>query len=151
MIVMRRLFSSIPGKLEYKVVTKRIDSSLGSLSRCKSAVLSIDTTSKGSQDLFNPAELLLASLSACMLKGIERVAPLLNFSYEGVEIVITGVRQDSPPKMERIEYLIVVDTNEPEARLALLHTNIKKYGTVFNTVQPGVASFSGVVMKRASG
>ena len=45
-----------------------------------------------------------------------------------------GIRQDVPPQMERIDYEIVVDTDEPDRRLELLHDNVKKYGTVFNTV-----------------
>jgi acetyl-CoA carboxylase carboxyltransferase component len=32
---------------------------------------------------------------------------------------------------------IVVDTDEPDRRLDLLHDNVRKYGTVFNTVAPG--------------
>jgi hypothetical protein len=39
--------------------------------------------------------------------------------------------------MESIEYEIVVDTEEPDRRLTLLHDNVRKYGTVFNTVAPG--------------
>jgi len=39
--------------------------------------------------------------------------------------------------MSRIEYEITVDTDESNHRLALLHDNVRKYGTVFNTVAPG--------------
>jgi len=76
-------------------------------------------------------------LSACMLKGIERVVPMLKFQLRGVEVRVHGVRQDVPPRMESIEYEVIVDTDEPDHRLALLHENVKKYGTVFNTVAPG--------------
>jgi len=41
---------------------------------------------------FNPAELLLAALSACMLKSIERVMPILKFELRGVEVRVHGVR-----------------------------------------------------------
>mgnify|MGYP006138668345 FL=1 len=58
-----------------------------------------------------------------------------------------GVRQDVPPKLESIRYEIVVDTDESDHRLALLHENVRKYGTVFNTVAPGT-SISGT-MRRA--
>ena len=40
-------------------------------------------------------------------------------------------------KMESIRYRIIVDTEETDDRLRLLHENIKKYGTVFNTIAPG--------------
>jgi len=50
---------------------------------------------------------------------------------------VDGVRQDVPPKMESITYEIIVDSDESEKRLELLHDNVKKYGTVFNTILPG--------------
>jgi uncharacterized OsmC-like protein len=123
-------------KLHFHVESRRVDAH-GSLARCKNAEIALDTDLAGNPDAFNPAELLLAALSACMIKGIERVMPILNFSLRGVEVRVHGVRQDVPPKMESIDYEIIVDTDEPERRLELLHENVKRYGTVFNTVAPG--------------
>ena len=125
-------------KMTFNVTSHRIDEH-GSVARCKQAEIPLDTDLAGNLNAFNPAELLLAALSACMIKGIERVTPILQFSLKGVEIHIHGVRQDVPPKMESIEYEIVVDTDESDQRLELLHENVKKYGTVFNTVAPGTA------------
>jgi uncharacterized OsmC-like protein len=125
-----------PLKLKYQVTARRVDAH-GGLAQCKDAKIILDTDLKGRPDAFNPAELLLAALSACMIKGIERVMPILKFQLRGVEIRINGVRQDSPPRMERIDYEIIVDTDEADHRLDLLHNNVKKYGTVFNTVAPG--------------
>ena len=123
-------------KMSFHVESRRVDAH-GSLARCKNAEIALDTDLAGNPDAFNPAELLLAALSACMIKGIERVTPILKFSLRGVEVRVNGVRQDVPPKMESIDYEIVVDTDEPERRLELLHENVKRYGTVFNTVAPG--------------
>jgi uncharacterized OsmC-like protein len=122
--------------MTFHVESLRIDSH-GSESKCKNAQISLDTDMAGNPDAFNPAELLLAALSACMIKGIERVTPMLGFSIRGVEVKIDGVRQDVPPKMESITYEIIVDTDEPDGRLELLHDNVKRFGTVFNTVAPG--------------
>lgn len=36
--------------------------------------------------------------------------------------------------MIRIDYDIVVDTDEPDARLDLLHHNLQKNGTIMNTL-----------------
>ena len=102
-------------KLEFFVTARRVDAS-GSLATCKDATLTLDTALAGRRDALNPAELLLAALSACMIKGIERVVPMLKFSLRGVEIRVHGVRQDVPPRMERIDYEIVVDTDEPDRR-----------------------------------
>ena len=62
----------------------------------------MDTDLAGNVDSFNPAQLLLAALAAYMIKGIERVAPLLGFSLRGVTVEVDGVRQDVPPRMESI-------------------------------------------------
>ena len=119
--------------LEYNVVAKRQDAH-GSLARCKDAEITLDTDVKGRPDAFNPAELFLAAIAACMIKGIERVAPMLHFQFRGVEVRLHGVRQDSPPFMSSITYDLIVDTDEDDHRLDLLHQNVRKYGTISNTV-----------------
>ena len=119
--------------LEYKVNAKRTDAH-GSVAHCKDADLILDTDVSGRPDAFNPAELFLAAVAACMLKGIERVMPMLKFNLRGVEVKLHGVRQDAPPKMISIDYELIVDTDEPDHRLELLHTNVRKYGTISNTV-----------------
>ena|SRR6478672_4793210 len=119
--------------LEYDVVAERTDDH-GSVARCKDAVIILDTDIKGRPDVFNPAELLLAAIAACMIKGIERVAPMIHFQFRGVEVRLHGVRQDSPPFMSSISYDLIVDTDEDDRRLDLLHQNVRKYGTISNTV-----------------
>ena len=123
--------------LEYDVVAKRIDSH-GSSARCKDADIVLDTDVKGRTDAFNPAELLLAAVGACMIKGIERIAPMNHFKYRGVEVRLHGVRQDSPPFMASITYEMIVDTDEDNRRLALMHHNVRKYGTVSNTIAAAI-------------
>lgn len=119
--------------LNYTVNARRVDAH-GSVATCKSASLVIDTDLSGRVDAFNPAELFLASIAACMLKGIERVVPMIKFDLRGVEARLTGVRQDAPPKIVSVSYELIVDSGESEQRLELLHTNVRKYGTIFNTV-----------------
>lgn len=135
-----------PTKMRFHVETQRVDSHR-SVSHCKRATIDLDTDLAGNPDAFNPAELLLAALTACMVKGIERVTPILKFQLRGVEVKVDGVRQDVPPKMESIRYEIIVDTDESDQRLNLLHENVKKYGTVFNTVAPGT-DLAGVMVRK---
>ena len=50
--------------------------------------------------------------------------------------------------MERpTDYEPDLDTDEPDRRLELLHDNVRKYGTVFNTVSPGT-QLNGVLQRR---
>jgi uncharacterized OsmC-like protein len=119
--------------LEYRVTAQRLDAH-GSLARCKRAEIMLDTDVTGRIDAFNPAELLLAAVAACMIKGIERVTPMLEFKMRGAKVSLHAVRQDAPPRIISIDYELVVDTDEDDHRLELLHTNIRKYGTISNTI-----------------
>ena len=119
--------------LEYHVTADRIDAH-GSEAQAKEAVIILDTDLKGRIDAFNPAEIFLASIAACMLKGIERVTPILEFDLRGAAVRLKGVRQDAPPKMISVSYELIIDTDENDHRLDLLHKNVRKFGTIFNTV-----------------
>ena len=131
--------------LEYHVSAKRLDSH-GSEARAKQAVVTLDTDIKGRSDALNPAELLLASLAACIIKGIERVMPMLHFRLQGVNVKLHGIREDAPPRMASIDYEIAVDTDEDDRRLELLHTNVRKYGTVSNTLA-GTVELRGTIRR----
>jgi uncharacterized OsmC-like protein len=133
-------------KLEYRVSAERIDAH-GSTAHAKEAAITLDTDVAGRTDAFNPAELLLASLAACMIKGAERVTPMLHFTWKGMEVRLHGIRQDAPPKMISIDYEIIVDTDEDDRRLELLHSNIRKYGTISNTLS-GAVDLKGSIRKK---
>jgi len=132
-------------KMTFSVRARRTDAH-GGEATCKSASITLDTDLAGRVDAFNPAELMMAALAACVLKSIERVTPILKFNLRGVEVRLHGVRQDVPPRMESIDYEILVDSDESDHRLALLHDNIQKYGTVYNTVSPGTR-LAGVIRR----
>jgi uncharacterized OsmC-like protein len=63
---------------------------------------------------------------------------MINFNLRGAEVKLHATRQDSPPKILSVEYDIIVDTDESDHRLELLHTNIRKYGTISNTIAAAV-------------
>lgn len=134
--------------LEYSVSAERIDAH-GSLARTKDAEIVLDTDVAGRRDAFNPAELLLAALAACMIKGIERVTPMLGFSLRGVTVRLHAVRQDAPPRITAIDYEIVVDSDETDQRLELLHTNVRKYGTISNTIS-AAAELTGTLRRKGA-
>lgn len=131
---------------DYRVSARRIDSH-GSLAVAKEAEVVLDTDMAGRSDAMNPVELLLSSLAACMLKGIERVTPLLDFQLQGAEVHLEGLRQDAPPKLTLIRYQIVVDSDETDARLNLLHRNILKYGTISNTLSSALPLEGSLIRK----
>ena len=122
---------------DYRLTARRVDAH-GSLATAKQASVVLDTDLAGRADAMNPVELLLAALAACMLKGIERVTPMLRFQLDGADVALEAVRQDAPPKLTLIRYQITVDSAESDARLDLLHRNVLKYGTISNTLAGAV-------------
>ena len=132
-------------RVDYSVKARRIDAH-GSVASTKATEIVLDTDVKGRPDAFNPAELFLAAVAACMIKGIERVTPMLKFELRAVEVRLHAVRQDSPPRIASIDYEILVDTDENDHRLELLHSNVRKYGTISNTVA-AATDLSGVLRR----
>jgi len=83
----------------------------------------------------NPAELLLGAFAACCLKNIERFSQLLKFDYDSASIEVVGDRQEKPTKIIKIKYLIYIKSGDPSLNINLLHKNIQRYGTIFNTLK----------------
>jgi len=131
--------------LHYAISARRIDAQ-GSISGVRDAQVVLDTSLEGRDDALNPVELLLSALAACMIKGVERAAPMLNFAFSGVAVKIAAERQDSPPQITAITYELIVDSPEPDRRLELLHTNVRKYGTISNTLAAST-SLSGTIRR----
>jgi uncharacterized OsmC-like protein len=102
------------------------------MARSKNAQIGLDTDPGGRSDAFNPAELLLAAVAAC----------------KGVHVDVHAVRQDSQPKVVSIDYVLTVDTDETDQRLELLHKNVRKYGTISNTVAAAKA-LDGIIIRQA--
>ncbi len=63
-----------------------------------------------------------------------------------VEVVLR--RQDAPPKFVAVEYDLQLTTDEPERRVGLVHANLRKFGTVYNTLA-AVCEVSGTVTARS--
>lgn len=81
-----------------------------------------------------PGELLAAAFAACLLKNVERADQLLPFDYRRAEVDVVASRQDTPPKFVTIRYELRLGTDEPQRRVELLHRNLQRCGTVYNTL-----------------
>jgi uncharacterized OsmC-like protein len=119
--------------------------------RCNTTDVKADTGSISDGFRPGPAELLCASLAACLLKNIERYSELLPFEYQAAAVAVEAERQNSPPKMTRMHYRIEIVTDEPQTRVELLHKNIRKYGTITNTLATGCELTGEMVARPAHG
>lgn len=100
----------------------------------KQQQIRFDSSPGQGDELPGPADLLTAAFAACALKNIERFGRILGFHWQAASIHVESERQDTPPKIIRIRYRIEIVTNEPEHRLELLHRNLTKFGTIYNTL-----------------
>jgi len=94
-----------------------------------------------------PAELLAGAFAACLLKNVARSSALLPFAYRSAEVQVTMHRQEVPPRFTAIEYELMLTTDEPPHRVELLHRNLQKFGTVYNTLA-AVCEVTGTVTAR---
>ena len=119
--------------LEYQVSAKSQKGGKASSLSNKSTIR-FDSSSGRDEVLPNPAELLLTALSACILKNVERYSEILHYPYKSARITVKGERSDQPPEMQKIEYLLEIETDIDEKKLNNWHKNIIKFGTISNTL-----------------
>lgn len=123
-----------PPPTEYFITAHARSGGLG-VARAGSASIELDTT-WGSTPTGQPgpAEMLATAFAACLLKNLARTRDLLAFQYDDARVEVTARRQDAPPKFTEIHYTLWIATDEPQRRVDLVHMNLRKYGTVYNTL-----------------
>lgn len=122
--------------LSFTLTAHRNDAS-SSTATAKATSLELDTSVLGRADALNPVELLLAAQAACFIKGVGRLAPLIDFDFVSVSVELTATRPEDTATISRIDYRIWVDTNEPDSKLDLLHKNLQRQGTIYNVLSRG--------------
>ena len=100
----------------------------------KNTEINFGTTKDSAETLANPAELFLSSFSACILKNVERFSDLMHFEYNTAEITVSAIRLEKPPRMDQINYELIVYSQDETLNINLLKKNIEKFGTIYNTV-----------------
>jgi uncharacterized OsmC-like protein len=104
------------------------------LAQAKQSEIRFDGSAQQDRELPGPAELLATAFAACALKNVERFSHILPFHYESASIHVEAQREDRPPRIVSIRYTLRIKTDESPHRIDLLHLNIRKYGTVYNTL-----------------
>ncbi len=97
-------------------------------------VTAFDGTAGRLDALPGPADVLSAALCACILKNVERFSHLLPFTYDSALVRVAAQREEPPPHIARMHYDLEITTDEPPARIELLHRNLQKFGTITNTL-----------------
>jgi len=103
--------------------------------KIKNSEINFGTIPEAADTLPNPAELFLGSFSACILKNVERFSDLMHFEYSKAEIMVKATRLEKPPRMDDINYELMIYSSDDNLNIDLLKKNIEKFGTIFNTVK----------------
>ena len=125
---------SIPAQTEYRITAIAQPNGAATVTAAE-ASLSVNTR-WGAEGVGEPgpAELLAAAFAACLLKNLSRCHELLGFRYVEAQAEVVARRQDSPPRFVGITYTLRVATDETDRRVELAHQNLRKFGTVYNTL-----------------
>jgi len=81
-----------------------------------------------------PADLLVGAFAACAIKNVERFSKMMKFDYEEAKVEVNAKRQDKPPMIKEINFILSIKSNDPKLNLPLLQKNIEKFGTIYNTL-----------------
>lgn len=131
-------------------VSARVAAPGVAIGSAKDREIEFDAGLRSGDELPGPAELLALSLGACILKNVERF-DLLSFRYEGADVTVEAERQDDPPRFTKLTYELRIRTDESPHRVELLHRNLRRSGTVYNTLAGSCAVDGTIVAARASG
>ena len=118
----------------YQVTASTRPGGSGAVVQAQQATIPFDGRAEAGDELPGPAELLCAALAACLLKNVERFSHLPPFRYEAASVTVSAERAEAPPRMVRMHYRLLVTTDEPDERLDLLHRNLRRHGTITNTL-----------------
>ncbi|WP_123106148.1 OsmC family protein [Acidithiobacillus sulfuriphilus] len=88
---------------------------------------------------FNPVETLLSSMGACLLTAIAFVAEASHIPLAGARIELEATRQDRPPILTQIHYMLYLKSDASPEQLDRLVDLAKRNSTVFQTVSLAVS------------
>jgi hypothetical protein len=79
-----------------------------------------------------------------MIKNVERFSGMMNFTYSEASLEVHATRLEKPPRMDDIQYILTIYSNDKKLNTDLLKKNIEKFGTIYNTVKLS-CSISGTI------
>jgi uncharacterized OsmC-like protein len=87
---------------------------------------------------FSPAEIIGNALGSCLLINAQRIAKKMRMNFSDLSVDLQVYRQEEPPKVVRIEYVIHINTNGTDEQLEKLFDYTAKYSTTYNTLKDSV-------------
>lgn len=134
--------------LRFQVQASRRDET-GAQAVAHGVAIELDTSVSGDAGAMTPIELLLAAQAACFIKGVERFAEKLDFQFSNVAVSLSAQRPSDQATITGLQYLVEIETQESEDRVALVAKNLIKHGTIYNVLSVAIP-MTGEIKKRAA-
>lgn len=96
---------------------------------------------------FNPPELLLTALGACVLSNITRVAAEMALQVDGVDVVLDGVKRIDPLGVDPLSYQVVIHSSDDPEALRELYRRSTTDGAVTVALLKGLAPMGELVIE----
>lgn len=91
----------------------------------------------------NAVETLLAAVGACLLTSLGGVAEASRVELRAARVSVEADRQDRPPLLTAVRYVLRVDADVDDDRLARLIDLAERNGTVLGTLRNGCVPVEG--------
>ena len=113
--------------MEYSIAS-RSSSKANAIIDIKQSEINFGITPETADNLPNPAELFLGSFSSCILKNVERFSTLMDFEYTNAEILVKATRLEKPPRMDKINYVLKVYSEDENLNTKECLSNMQRKG-----------------------
>lgn len=121
----------------YKVKVDRVDEA-HARSTVRDFSLILGARRADAQAGFNPVETLLSAVGDCLLTALDYVSQLSRVPIAAAAVEVEGERQDKPPTLTQIRYVLRISSDAPDERLERMVELARANSTVFQTVSMAV-------------
>lgn len=132
--------------LNYHVIVTTQDDS-HALAEARGHQLTLNVKKGSGEAGFNAAETLLAALGACILTNVNAIGEKMRLQIDEARIEFNVDRRDEPPALTEIRYQLILKSPEPREKLEELHQLCLKWGTVTNTIIPGLTPQGALIVE----
>ncbi len=96
---------------------------------------------------FNAVETLLSAVGACLTTSLGMVAEMSRVVLCEIEVDVAGTRQDKPPALTDVRFVVAVRTSASDEKLLRLLSLAERNSTVVSTLRLAIPVTGEIVRK----
>ncbi len=135
------------GTPEYHVHLSRQFDAVRAVSTVRDFSLTLGVHRGDSAAGFNAVETLLSAVGACVTTSLGMVAEMSRVQLSEVEVDVAGTRQDRPPILTAVRFVVAVRTDASDEKLLRLLSLAERNSTVVSTLRLAIPVTGKIVRK----